>query len=57
DDDAPGELMTEGRALRRRAGFAAAKGGEIDGATIVVWGGVDGRGAVRSDGYMLTIES
>ncbi|KAF2097097.1 galactose oxidase [Rhizodiscina lignyota] len=56
-DDESIEVMNQFRSLRRRAGFAAAKGSEIEGSSFVVWGGVDGRGAVRSDGYMVTIET
>lgn len=57
DDNSVGETMTMGKALRRRVGFAVGKGSEIDGATFIVWGGVDGREKVRSDGFMATIES
>lgn len=45
------------KAFRRRTGFAAGKGSEVEGSSFLVWGGVDGRGTVRSDGYMVTIET
>lgn len=56
-DDESLEMLNQYKAFRRRAGFAAAKGSEIEGSNFVVWGGVDGRGAVRNDGYMITIET
>lgn len=39
-----------------RGGFAAAKGTEVDGASVVVWGGVDAGGRVLSDGWLITAE-
>ncbi|KAJ4349971.1 uncharacterized protein N0V89_008592 [Didymosphaeria variabile] len=39
-----------------RGGFAAAKGTEVDGASVVVWDGVDGEGRILSDGWLVTAE-
>ncbi|KAL5388373.1 hypothetical protein DPSP01_002949 [Paraphaeosphaeria sporulosa] len=39
-----------------RSGFAAAKGTEVDGASVVVWGGVDAEGRILSDGWLITAE-
>jgi hypothetical protein len=39
-----------------RSGFAAAKGTEVDGASVVVWGGVDDHGRILSDGWLITAE-
>ena len=39
-----------------RSGFASARGTEVDGASVVVWGGVDGEGNILSDGWLITAE-
>ena len=39
-----------------RSEFAAAKGTEVDGASVVVWGGVDAEGRILSDGWLITAE-
>lgn len=39
-----------------RGGFAAARGTEVDGASVVVWGGVDAGGRVLGDGWLITAE-
>lgn len=39
-----------------RAGFAAARGTEVDGASVVVWGGVNAEGRVLGDGWLVTAE-
>lgn len=39
-----------------RSAFAAAKGTEVDGASVVVWGGVDADGRVLGDGWFITVE-
>lgn len=49
----PGEPK---RGLGERGQFGIAKGTEVDGATCVVWGGVDAQGSVLSDGWMVTVE-
>ncbi|KAK8220610.1 hypothetical protein IWZ01DRAFT_427296 [Phyllosticta capitalensis] len=38
-----------------RTGFAAAKGTEVEGASVVVWGGVDEVGKAFDDGWMITV--
>lgn len=42
--------------LGARGHFGVASGTEVDGATAVVWGGVDGDGQVLSDGWMVTVD-
>jgi len=44
------------RGLGARGHFAIAKGTEVDGATCVVWGGVDTNGSVLDDGWMITVD-
>ncbi|KAF2115763.1 hypothetical protein BDV96DRAFT_55841 [Lophiotrema nucula] len=44
------------RGFGARKDFAIAKGSEVDGATAVVWGGVDGSGNVLDDGWLVTVE-
>ncbi|ORY17767.1 hypothetical protein BCR34DRAFT_7213 [Clohesyomyces aquaticus] len=39
-----------------RGHFAVAKGTEVDGASVVVWGGVDASGRVLGDGWLVTVE-
>ncbi|KAI8936840.1 hypothetical protein NX059_006077 [Plenodomus lindquistii] len=58
--DAKGEEEKEasqrlGRGLGARGYFATAKGTEVDGATCVVWGGVNA-GNVLGDGWLLTVD-
>ncbi|KAF1921086.1 hypothetical protein BDU57DRAFT_36934 [Ampelomyces quisqualis] len=43
------------RGLGARGHFAIAKGTEVDGATAVVWGGVNTNGQVLQDGWMITV--
>ncbi|KAK5125654.1 hypothetical protein LTR85_011928 [Meristemomyces frigidus] len=57
--DADGKLIQEsqaGRGIGSRKGFAAARGTEIDGASVVLWGGVGGNGRIRGDGLMVTVD-
>ncbi|KAK4547569.1 hypothetical protein LTR36_000526 [Oleoguttula mirabilis] len=57
--DGEGRVVGEGRAGRGvggRKGFAAARGTEVDGASIVLWGGVGRDGKVRGDGVMVTVD-
>lgn len=59
--DAKGEeqqgLLEEDKQMSRRRGhFALAKGTEVDGATAVIWGGVDESGRVLGDGWMITMD-
>jgi hypothetical protein len=49
----PGEPK---KGLGARGHFGVAKGTEVDGATAVVWGGVDGSGKVLQDGWMVTVD-
>jgi hypothetical protein len=44
------------RGLGPRGHFGIAKGTEVDGATCVVWGGVDENGSVLNDGWMVTVD-
>ncbi|KAF2718845.1 hypothetical protein K431DRAFT_305721 [Polychaeton citri CBS 116435] len=45
-----------GRGIGERRGVAASKGTEVDGATVVFWGGVQHNGRFRGDGVMLTVD-
>jgi hypothetical protein len=42
--------------LGARGHFGIAKGTEVDGATAVVWGGVDASGRILKDGWMITVD-
>ncbi|KZM26982.1 uncharacterized protein EKO05_0004727 [Ascochyta rabiei] len=53
EKEIPGEPK---RGLGERGQFGIAKGTEVDGATCVVWGGVDSGGNVLSDGWMVTVD-
>ncbi|KAF2144998.1 uncharacterized protein K452DRAFT_221990 [Aplosporella prunicola CBS 121167] len=54
---APAELVAAGEVgMGGRAGFAAAAGTEVDGASVVAWGGVDEGGRVRGDGWLITVD-
>lgn len=44
------------RGLGARGHFGSAKGTEVDGATAVVWGGVNANGQILSDGWMITVD-
>lgn len=44
------------RGLGNRHHFAIAKGTEVDGATCVVWGGVDSNNNILSDGWLVTVD-
>ncbi|KAK3712928.1 hypothetical protein LTR37_008813 [Vermiconidia calcicola] len=55
-----GVIIQEGqpdRGIGRRRGFAAAKEVEMDGASIVLWGGIGADERPRGDGLMITIGS
>lgn len=57
--DSEGVMIQEGqrgRGLGGRTGFAAAKGSEVDGASVVIWGGRDGGGRILGDGLMVTVD-
>ena len=57
--DENGVLIQEGqpgRSIGPRKGLAAAKGTEVDGASVIVWGGVGWDGKVRGDGLMITVD-
>ena len=45
-----------GRGIGVRKGCATAKGSEVDGATVVIWGGVGEDGKIRGDGLMVTVD-
>ncbi|KAF2621747.1 hypothetical protein BU25DRAFT_415777 [Macroventuria anomochaeta] len=53
EKDIPGEPK---RGLGERGQFGIAKGTEVDGATCVVWGGINAEGSVLSDGWMVTVD-
>jgi hypothetical protein len=53
EKEIPGEPK---RGLGARGQFAMAQGTEVDGATAVVWGGVDANGQVLKDGWMITVD-
>ncbi|KAF2865871.1 hypothetical protein BDV95DRAFT_505967 [Massariosphaeria phaeospora] len=44
------------RGVGARGHFSVARGTEVDGASVVVWGGVDGEGKVLGDGWLVTVE-
>ncbi|KAI7010469.1 galactose oxidase [Hortaea werneckii] len=57
--DSEGVMIQEsqpGRGTGRRKGMAVAKGTEVDGASVVAWGGVGEDGKVRGDGVMVTVD-
>lgn len=57
--DSEGVLIQEsqpGRGIGVRRGLAAAKGTEVDGATVVVWGGTGVDEQIRGDGVMITVD-
>lgn len=45
----------QGRGIGPRKGLAAAKEVDVDGASVVVWGGIGADGLPRGDGLMITI--
>ena len=45
-----------GRGIGPRRGLAAAKGTEVDGASVIVWGGIGADGKPRGDGLMVTVD-
>ena len=55
--DGQGKLVQEGqgRGLGKRMRFAAARASEVDGGSVVVWGGVDEKGTVCGDGWMVNL--
>jgi hypothetical protein len=53
EKEIPGEPK---RGLGARGHFGTAKGTEVDGATAIVWGGVDANGRTLSDGWMITVD-
>ncbi|KAF1842532.1 uncharacterized protein K460DRAFT_380365 [Cucurbitaria berberidis CBS 394.84] len=53
EKEIPGEPK---RGLGIRGHFGIAKGTEVDGATAVVWGGVDANGRILGDGWMITVD-
>lgn len=53
EKEIPGELQ---RGLGARGKFAIAKGTEVDGATAVVWGGIDANGQTLDDGWLITVD-
>lgn len=57
--DSEGALIQErhgGIGIGIRRGLAAARGTEVDGAAVVVWGGVGVNDQIRGDGIMITVD-
>ena len=57
--DAEGTMIQEGqsgRGIGKRRGLAAAKWMEVDGASVVLWGGSDEDAKPRSDGVLITVD-
>lgn len=57
--DADGKMIQEGQEGRGtgvRSGLAAAIADGIDGASVLVWGGIDGHRNVRGDGVMISVD-
>ncbi|KAF2191382.1 galactose oxidase [Zopfia rhizophila CBS 207.26] len=50
------EVPGEPKRMGVRGCFAVARGTEVDGASVVAWGGIDGSGKVLGDGWLVTIE-
>ncbi|KAL9096593.1 MAG: hypothetical protein Q9165_001080 [Trypethelium subeluteriae] len=58
--DGESKMVQEGQAGRgfgKRTHFAAAKASEVDGGSVVVWGGVDDKGQVCGDGWIVSVKS
>ena len=53
EKEIPGEPK---KGLGARGHFGTVKGTEVDGATAVVWGGVDASGRMLSDGWLVTVD-
>ncbi|KAF2473277.1 uncharacterized protein BDR25DRAFT_130555 [Lindgomyces ingoldianus] len=53
EKEVPGEPK---QGLGVRGAFAVARGTEVDGASVVVWGGMDGRGTMLGDGWLVTVD-
>ncbi|KAF2712453.1 galactose oxidase [Pleomassaria siparia CBS 279.74] len=50
------EMKIAKRGMGRRGGFKVAGGSEVDGASLVGWGGVDEEGKALGDGWLVTVE-
>ncbi|KAF2687066.1 hypothetical protein K458DRAFT_185337 [Lentithecium fluviatile CBS 122367] len=56
-DEEVGEHVGHGKkGVGARTGFAVARGTEVDGASAVVWGGVDADGRVLGDGWLVSVD-
>ncbi|KAH7077954.1 hypothetical protein BKA63DRAFT_509355 [Paraphoma chrysanthemicola] len=53
EKEIPGEPK---KGLGARGHFGTANGTEVDGATALVWGGVDAHGKVLGDGWLITVD-
>ncbi|KAF2268112.1 galactose oxidase [Lojkania enalia] len=53
EKEIPGEPK---HGLGIRGHFAVAKGTEVDGASVIAWGGVDQAGKILSDGWLVTVD-
>ncbi|KAI9699536.1 MAG: hypothetical protein M1820_007167 [Bogoriella megaspora] len=47
----------EGGGIGKRTGIAAARASELDGGTVVVWGGLSEHGEVFGDGWLVSVEN
>lgn len=58
--DPYGEPLAESSSARMhledRTAFAFARGSEVDGSHLIIWGGKNGLGALIADGYSVTVE-
>jgi hypothetical protein len=55
--DAEGKALAEGHGgIGGRTGFASAQATEIDGASVMLWGGVARDGRVLGDGLFVTVD-
>ena len=54
EKEIPGEPRMKGMGLRK--GFAVAKGTEVDGASVVIWGGVNEERQVLDDGWLIAVD-
>ncbi|EKG20008.1 Kelch-type beta propeller [Macrophomina phaseolina MS6] len=48
--------LTGTKGMDTRIGFGAAPGTEVDGASVVVWGGADDTGKILDNGWLITVD-
>lgn len=54
EKEIPWEPRVKGMGLKK--GLAVARGTEVDGASVVIWGGVSEKGQVLDDGWLATVD-